>query len=271
MVSVSAVTLLVSLADMASAAVVSIGITPGFYSNNSDTINPGDITFDAGQGPPNSVPTPGVSQTFTVGTQPLGTIVTFSGNGYIVNNPPPMDSGGVSAAPFVTNNGVGGTGVGAYDTTNYLSVLGSANGSTSELMSFSQDVRQVGFYWGSIDSSTATWNALEFYNDNQLIATINGSQIPNSNPSGAQGLANTNKYVTFSFTTEQGATIAFDQVKLLADTNSFELDNVSYILAQGGNPAVPEASTWAMMILGFLGVGFLSYRRRSQGVALRFV
>lgn len=26
--------------------------------------------------------------------------------------------------------------------------------------------------------------------------------------------------------------------------------------------AVPEASTWAMMMLGFAGVGFLTYRRR---------
>jgi hypothetical protein len=28
--------------------------------------------------------------------------------------------------------------------------------------------------------------------------------------------------------------------------------------------AVPESSTWAMMILGFMGVGFLAYRRRAQ-------
>lgn len=28
--------------------------------------------------------------------------------------------------------------------------------------------------------------------------------------------------------------------------------------------AVPEPSTWAMMILGFVGVGFVSYRRRSK-------
>ena len=28
--------------------------------------------------------------------------------------------------------------------------------------------------------------------------------------------------------------------------------------------AVPETSTWAMMILGFMGVGFLAYRRRGQ-------
>lgn len=29
--------------------------------------------------------------------------------------------------------------------------------------------------------------------------------------------------------------------------------------------AVPEASTWAMMMLGFFGVGFLAYRRKKQG------
>lgn len=38
-----------------------------------------------------------------------------------------------------------------------------------------------------------------------------------------------------------------------------------------GNTAVdgvPEPSTWAMMILGFSGVGFMAYRRRSQASAL---
>ncbi|ANW02305.1 hypothetical protein LMTR13_21150 [Bradyrhizobium icense] len=29
--------------------------------------------------------------------------------------------------------------------------------------------------------------------------------------------------------------------------------------------AVPEPATWAMMILGFAGVGFLAYRRKKQG------
>jgi hypothetical protein len=32
--------------------------------------------------------------------------------------------------------------------------------------------------------------------------------------------------------------------------------------------AVPEPSTWAMMILGFAGVGYMTYRRRKQSVAL---
>ncbi|MBA2402921.1 MAG: PEP-CTERM sorting domain-containing protein, partial [Bradyrhizobium sp.] len=30
--------------------------------------------------------------------------------------------------------------------------------------------------------------------------------------------------------------------------------------------AVPEPSTWAMMILGFAGVGFMAYRRRNQSL-----
>jgi PEP-CTERM motif-containing protein len=35
-------------------------------------------------------------------------------------------------------------------------------------------------------------------------------------------------------------------------------------LAQGLTSAVPEPATWAMMILGFAGVGYMSYRRRKQ-------
>ncbi|QHO78449.1 hypothetical protein ACH79_43540 [Bradyrhizobium sp. CCBAU 051011] len=34
--------------------------------------------------------------------------------------------------------------------------------------------------------------------------------------------------------------------------------------------AVPEASTWAMMILGFVGVGFLAYRRRETPKKIGF-
>jgi hypothetical protein len=33
-------------------------------------------------------------------------------------------------------------------------------------------------------------------------------------------------------------------------------------------PGVPEPSTWAMMILGFCGLGFLAYRRKQNGAAL---
>jgi PEP-CTERM motif len=32
--------------------------------------------------------------------------------------------------------------------------------------------------------------------------------------------------------------------------------------------AVPEPSTWAMMILGFAGVGFMAYRRKSKAALM---
>jgi hypothetical protein len=37
--------------------------------------------------------------------------------------------------------------------------------------------------------------------------------------------------------------------------------NYDFSLLQGG---VPEPSTWAMMLLGFAGVGFMAYRRKSK-------
>ena len=42
-------------------------------------------------------------------------------------------------------------------------------------------------------------------------------------------------------------------------------------LATAAIAAVPEPSTWAMMLLGFAGVGFMAYRRRSGNRAIRLV
>jgi hypothetical protein len=35
-----------------------------------------------------------------------------------------------------------------------------------------------------------------------------------------------------------------------------------------GAGAVPEPSTWAMMILGFAGIGFMAYRRKLKPVLM---
>jgi len=44
-----------------------------------------------------------------------------------------------------------------------------------------------------------------------------------------------------------------------------------YGFTVGVEAAVPEPSTWAMMILGFFGVGFMAYRRKNTSAAFRFV
>lgn len=48
------------------------------------------------------------------------------------------------------------------------------------------------------------------------------------------------------------------------NTGAWQIDVAGSTVA----PAVPEPSTWAMMILGFFGIGYLTYRRRTQPAAL---
>ena len=45
----------------------------------------------------------------------------------------------------------------------------------------------------------------------------------------------------------------------------------SFLAFDALTPGIPEASTWAMMILGFAGVGFMAYRRRNQTATFRLV
>jgi hypothetical protein len=70
-----------------------------------------------------------------------------------------------------------------------------------------------------------------------------------------------------------------------APTTNLEISTSSWRLSDGFNgatlgqgslnveapfvAAVPESSTWAMMLLGFLGVGLMAYRRKHNRPALR--
>jgi hypothetical protein len=50
----------------------------------------------------------------------------------------------------------------------------------------------------------------------------------------------------------------------IASTSSFILESGNVEIGAVAVSAVPEPSTWAMMILGFAGVGFLAYRRKAK-------
>jgi hypothetical protein len=67
-------------------------------------------------------------------------------------------------------------------------------------------------------------------------------------------------------TSFSGPANAAGELKLFYWDSNFS-DNTQYVTAQIS--AVPEPSTWAMMILGFAGVGYLAYRRRNQATSLR--
>jgi len=53
-----------------------------------------------------------------------------------------------------------------------------------------------------------------------------------------------------------------------ADFLTGTFSNISTASSAPPISAIPEPSTWAMMILGFVGVGFMAYRRRNQAPAL---
>jgi len=46
---------------------------------------------------------------------------------------------------------------------------------------------------------------------------------------------------------------------------------IGSFLIRSFTPSVPEPSTWAMLILGFGGIGFMAYRRRNQSAVLHVV
>ena len=80
-------------------------------------------------------------------------------------------------------------------------------------------------------------------------ALLSGSTVDSFSTS--VGYSSANNFYGFSG-------ISFDSIKLTSnDGDYFLIDNVQL------SSAVPEPSTWAMLILGFAGVGYMAYRRRS--------
>jgi hypothetical protein len=68
------------------------------------------------------------------------------------------------------------------------------------------------------------------------------------------------------FSIPAGTYLAFEDLKGGGD---LDYNDISFVFTftpsdRGNAPAVPEPSTWAMMILGFFGMGFMAYRRKNK-------
>jgi hypothetical protein len=155
---------------------------------------------------------------------------------------------------------------GGVDTTPYLAVFGD----TTETIKLKSGLigNQFGLFIGSLDN----YNTIKFFQGATLVASLTGADI-----AAATGMSTTqpntanyasNQYVEFGgFGANTFNTVVLGSVSL----NSFEVDNVSFDVTQPINQGVPEISTWAMMLLGFFGVGFAAYRRKSSwGMSMRW-
>jgi hypothetical protein len=142
-------------------------------------------------------------------------------------------SSGLYAAPFGDNS-------------QYTTIGTNPSPGSASLVLPAGSFNYLGLYWGSID----LYNSITI-TDSGGTTVIDAATFPILNPAtGNQGLGGSAYVNIVDTNTITGVTFTSDQ-------RAFEFDNVTIA-------SVPEASTWAMMLLGFLGLGFMAYRRKES-------
>jgi hypothetical protein len=143
---------------------------------------------------------------------------------------------------YLTPNGAAG---------NYLAAGPSGGGIAGPVtLAFTDpSVTAFSFLWGSPD----TFNSL-------TITTTTGTYTFDTGLLGLDGSGNNADSTNVEFIAQAGSDIK--SVMFSSGQDAFEAANFAV-------SGVPEPATWAMMILGFLGIGFVGYRRKDKA-AFRF-
>jgi hypothetical protein len=110
-------------------------------------------------------------------------------------------------------------------------------------VSWTTPVTSVTIYWGSPDS----YNTLSLSNGD----SVTGSAVRALTGAGEGDNAGT-RWITIS------SSSAFTGLTAMSSQAAFEFDMA----------AVPEASTWAMMGLGFAGLAFAGFRKRNSAISI---
>jgi hypothetical protein len=130
----------------------------------------------------------------------------------------------------------------------------SGNGAAGITFTFDKSVlgqlpTDVGIVWTDGDGPNRTFEAFD-QNGNPLGTIIDKSQLFFSS-GGDDDPAN---YRLFGASNPGGISSIF----IANDNGGIEVDDLQFGFV---SPSVPEASTWAMMLLGFAGLAFVGYRK----------
>jgi hypothetical protein len=163
-----------------------------------------------------------------------------------------ISSGAVieTGQPSGTQSNPGWSPFGSADTLHTWWNIGEVNGEVD----FARSGNTLYIVWGSP-------------NDNNTVTFLNGlgtaiGDVTTQDLVNKFGVANTQNpggyVIGFDLTSLGG----FSKVDFTTGPTAFEFAFTA---------PVPEPSTWAMMILGFVGLGFMAYRRKQSGPAIRLV
>jgi len=202
-------------------------------------------------------PFPAITETFDSRTPNANAVFNPGGDGGdyqgigIVR--PGLYNDSTSAAPYVGPPTFAGA-----DETNFLSIGPTDISHDPQTIVYPTTRNFFGLYWGSVDA----YNTIDFYLNGSLVASYTGASaavLTALSATGCQGSTDCNRYVVFDgFSYDK---VVLGSSGLGASTPAFEVDNIA------STSAVPEPATWAMMLIGFAGIGFVAYRRTKKSAA----
>jgi hypothetical protein len=129
--------------------------------------------------------------------------------------------------------------------TTYMSVEGGGK----ETATFLTPQTSLSLYWGSIDGNPNNVNTLSISFGAYTLTGTELAAMPGVDGSGSQTSPAGNQLVTIT------GLAPFTTASFTSTKNAFEFTL--------GTP-VPEPATWAMLGLGFAGLGYAAFRRNSK-------
>jgi PEP-CTERM motif len=143
------------------------------------------------------------------------------------------------------------------DTTPFMSVQAGSE----EQVVFGSARTSISIYWGSIDGNQGGNNNL-----NTFAITVDGFTLTGKDlvALGATGTGDETSPTGNQLVTITGLD-AFTTATFSSTRNAFEFSLETPTGITGGTP---EPTTWAMMMVGFAGLGYAAFRRNTKGRAL---